>query len=410
MSKKMLLCALSCLACLSFACSDDDNEWKNGNFCNADKLDHNGTQCDGQKLIECVNSRFKITKCSDTCTVVQSKAQCSDTPNPSLPSTDCGGIDAYGSCLGNIANVCVDNQLVIDDCSKTNKTCGKDSNGVATCLSQSIAPNPPDDKPGDKPGTDKNACGTITEYGVCDMGILKYCNNEKIVSETCSDTCINIAETPTSYAAAVCMQPCGDITDKGICPDANHVQYCDDQTGLITLSCINGASCQTAPDGFANCTANADPCNGIDENGICDQNVALICNNGELRENACDANSTCGRKQDGRVDCIPNATTTGCGSITKSGTCNGNTLQYCENNELKQENCDSKCVVIPFEDGSSYAQCYESCRSITKAGICNENRSSYSYCDENYGLISQDCDNDSICGYDDDTFANCFEK
>lgn len=416
MSKKFLICALSLLACFAFACSDDDNEWKNGNFCNADKLDHNGTQCDGQKLIECVNSRFKITKCSDTCTVVHSKAQCSESSTPALPDDDCGSIDAYGSCLGNIANVCVNNKLVIDDCSKANKTCGKDNNGVATCLSQSIAPNPPDDKPGtdkpgtDKPGTDQNACGDITEYGVCDEGILKYCNNDKIVSETCSDACIQIAETPTSYAAAVCKQPCGNITDKGICPDANHVQYCDNENGLITLSCLNGTSCQTGPDGFVNCTANTDPCNGIDENGICDKNVALICNNGKLHENACSTGTTCGRKQDGRVDCIPDSPATGCGSITEDGTCNGNTLQYCDNNELKQEKCDSKCIIVSFEDGSSYAQCYEPCHAITEAGICSDDKSGYSYCDEEYGILSQVCAEDSLCGYDDNMFANCYPK
>jgi Trypsin len=92
-----------------------------------------------------------------------------------------------------------------------------------------------------------------------------------------------------------------------------------------------------------------DPCVGITAAGICDgdgnSNVALWCDNGQLRQQCCDAlGSTCATDASGNNRCGNT-----CGGVTFEGECQGNDAVWCDNGVLKRrrcEPCDQICARI----------------------------------------------------------------
>lgn len=125
------------------------------------------------------------------------------------------------------------------NCSR-DTVCGENDKGVMACMSSSSEPKP-DPKP-DQPSTE---CGSITDRGVCDGNQLKYCDNGKIIMESCSDGCVKVhVNTPDELAQ--CKMPCGDVTEKGKCLDERTVHRCDKDYGLIAETCNEGLACQAA--------------------------------------------------------------------------------------------------------------------------------------------------------------------
>ena len=105
----------------------------------------------------------------------------------------------------------------------------------------------------------------------------------------------------------------------------------------------------------------SDGCGSLTEGGRCDGETLHWCSSGEERSLDC---TTAGKQCecDGTFcDCKDGTTsggggggggTTGCGSVTFDGQCNGNTLRYCENNTLYTVDCGSMfmfCDCPPFD-------------------------------------------------------------
>jgi len=79
-----------------------------------------------------------------------------------------------------------------------------------------------------------------------------------------------------------------------------------------------------------------DPCVGIDAAGVCDGDVALWCDNGQLRQQCCGALSTsCSTDTAGNARCGDT-----CGGITFEGECQGNDAVWCDNGQLKRRRCE----------------------------------------------------------------------
>ncbi len=91
-------------------------------------------------------------------------------------------------------------------------------------------------------------------------------------------------------------------------------------------------------------TGALDPCVGIDTVGICDNDdstngtgdVALWCDNGQLRQQCCGAlSTTCAPDADGNNRCGDT-----CDGVTFEGECQGNDAVWCDNGTLKRRRCE----------------------------------------------------------------------
>lgn len=89
-----------------------------------------------------------------------------------------------------------------------------------------------------------------------------------------------------------------------------------------------------------------DPCVGIDTAGLCDGDVALWCDNGQLRQQCCGTQGTvCSPDTTGNNRCGSN-----CGSITFEGECQGNDAVWCDNGTLRRRRCEPCNQVCGYVD------------------------------------------------------------
>jgi hypothetical protein len=85
----------------------------------------------------------------------------------------------------------------------------------------------------------------------------------------------------------------------------------------------------------------ADPCFGIDATGLCDGDVALWCEGGQLRQECCGAlGVACLENAQGQFRCGDN-----CGSLTYEGACEGNDAVWCAGGRLRRRRCEP-CLQI----------------------------------------------------------------
>jgi hypothetical protein len=141
--------------------------------------------------------------------------------------------------------------------------------------------------------------------------------------------------------------PCGAITPEGRCMSGGSVALWCDET-LQSETCGDGESCgwDSGAEGYR-CISGTDPCGGVDEIGICDDNVARWCESGEAKYtdcNSCDA--ICGVAMElGGALCEPDP----CRGIDYQGTCEGNVAVWCDGGELSERDCtdsDETCQFV----------------------------------------------------------------
>ncbi len=94
-------------------------------------------------------------------------------------------------------------------------------------------------------------------------------------------------------------------------------------------------------------TGTVDACFGIDEKGICDGDVALWCEGGELKQQCCgDENMGCIENNSGNFRCENQ-----CGDLTWEGRClEGDVVEWCENGEVKTRHCEPCAQVCGWSD------------------------------------------------------------
>ena len=101
------------------------------------------------------------------------------------------------------------------------------------------------------------------------------------------------------------------------------------------------------------------------------------------------------------------AMSSGCGSVTYAGSCSGNTLTYCYQNQVKTLTCTSgrQCTTVSGDSDCRYVN-GSPCGSIDSSGLCDGD--TLVYCDTSTDkLVVQDC---SALGYvcdDFSGFADC---
>lgn len=222
-----LFLALSAIAAL--ACSYDSD------YNRPETCDHTSfkTFCDEDILVSCnSNDKLEEIMCSGGC----KDLKC-------VNGAVCDGVDAKGTCNGNVAQKCVDGVIQSKTCTGDSK-CGTRSDGQVDCISRTN-----NEVPSYTVG--QKCPKEITYDGICDGKNVVFCSNDVVEVLPCDTQCM-VKESYT-IPFAECYYECGDIDYKGECRE-NGYDYCaQNGEGLIHITCTNGQTCKKAGDGNYAC-------------------------------------------------------------------------------------------------------------------------------------------------------------
>lgn len=193
-------------------------------------------------------------------------------------------------------------------------------------------------------GASAQGCGAINEVGLCSGDVLTYCRDGAVASLDCATVG---ASCVTTNGTSSCEQSsrapsCGDLTALGTCVDAK-MQYCD-LTGMVgvprTVDCAAyGQRCdpKAGADGGAMCVPQGTCPSGVTASGVCSGNQLRFCDGGNLFQFDCGLDEC--KSVGGFSDCFMPTVTTGCGTETAIGRCDGQTRVLCPGNTVVKEDC-----------------------------------------------------------------------
>ena len=363
---KATLLVLGVLAAVaSFGCSDDNSGRKIGARCTPIAFQYNGTDCQRDNVVSCVDNVVTETVCDIGCEIVNNTAQCIGNGHSS-----CGDVTEVGMCVGKTLKFCNDGQLETKKC---DVACGEVEGNAGSyydCIDK--APS--------------KGCGTITEIGICQGNTLKYCDNDVLKSEVCEFGCGEFEDKDGKFYKCNASE-CGDIDAKGVCK-GNQLTYCN-KGKLVTEVCAAGCDEFEDKNGkFFDCVKAE--CGDIDEKGVCDGLTLKYCDDGRLVEQICDiacaeAITTEGAQMN---QCV------GCDFVMDRGVClTDGSLVYCDGNVSQKVPCDNGCKMT----STDFAYCYVPCDDVTSVGVCSEDKRSVSYCNEDDMLLTEYCDEGAVC-------------
>lgn len=111
-----------------------------------------------------------------------------------------------------------------------------------------------------------------------------------------------------------------------------------------------------------------DPCDGLDRTGRCDGDLLEWCGRNELRQTDCaELGTVCTYVEDaGRYACA-------CGDVDFEGRCAGDVLEYCDDGRLRQINCGVRGLTCGFSGAETGYVCLDSvsCRPEDEPGRCD---------------------------------------
>ncbi|MBI5493920.1 MAG: hypothetical protein HY904_02770 [Deltaproteobacteria bacterium] len=112
---------------------------------------------------------------------------------------------------------------------------------------------------------------------------------------------------------------------------------------------------------------------------------------------------------DGAGTAEPPPPPAGCGAVSYQGYCNGTTVVWCENNELRSANCDAQGHVCGWESDAVGNNCVApppppGCGDVTYQGYCSG--STLTWCEQD-AIRTYDCASAGMgCGWQDDATGN----
>ena len=313
---------------------------------------------------------------------------------PGGTTSGCDGITWQGCCDGNLLQYCESNQLVQQMCNPG--TCGWDGqNGYYNCgTSGGSDPSgqyPKDCDGGCTPncagkecGSDGcgGSCGSCTGNencmnGQCVAPCVPNCIGKECGSNGCGGVCGSCPPGETCEAGICEPIPseCGDITFEGCC-DGDTLFWCENGQ-IHSYNCAAGSCGWDGEDGYYNCgtSGGSDPsgqhpkdCGGCQPDctekecgddgcggacgfcgplescisGACVPDCTPDCTGKNCGPDGC--GGSCGACPAGQVCTVAGLCeipADPCGDIGYVGCCDGDTLVWCENNELKSLNCGS---------------------------------------------------------------------
>lgn len=217
--------------------------------------------------------------------------------------------------------------------------------------------------------TGSDACGTVTERGVCDGEELVYCTGEELRRVDCALVGLPCQVTDgradcASASALARAETCDGVPEEGECEE-NVLSFCDtEREDLVGEQVVH-----------VNCEAYGqvcDPTGAVGDNPICVPHGA--CPEGLSYEGECDGNSLrfcessaeygdelyvfdCGvdecRTVDGFADCFMVGVADGCQEETAAGRCEGTEVVQCLGNVVAREDCAALGLECQTEGGES---------------------------------------------------------
>lgn len=250
----------------------------------------------------------------------------------------------------------------------------------------------------DCPGADDEAtCATPTCDGFqCQDG---SCIDAEQKCDGKADCLLAEDEAPEMCAPTRCGNTDFRCADGATCLKADQVcdgtQQCpggDDETGDL---CANAAPDEQpkGPDRPGTPGKPSDnkpdegrPCISIDEKGLCDGNILVWCDGGQVERKSCtrDNNKVCQKvSDDDGYACVegPDSSTDGdsCPGVSDDGYCEGDTLVFCSRGEVRRQDCTKQrpgksCVE---DDGKPHCAVVatteqpDPCDGIPEGGLCD---------------------------------------
>ena len=330
-------------------------------------------QCEGGCVPDCAGKVCGSDGCSGSCggcaagETCNASGQCVADCVPSCEGAECGpdGCDGMcGTCPG--GSTCDDTGHCISDCTPDcdGKACGSDSCGgqCGVCAATEICQ---ENQCVDLP---QGSCGDISWEGVCDNGVVTWCNQQGELEQTsCNSGC------------------CGWLVDQDYywCYAAVQCQYCYNECGLGESGCSALGShqwtCQDSTDDWPCRTRVYTPCpGGCDgDTGACNTTCAPSCAGKTCGDDDC--GGSCGSCPNGElcstvgtcepIPCVPSCAGKQCGSDGCDGLCGS-----CGSDE--ECNANGQCVpgvCVPLCEGKACGSdgCGGECGACGDGELCS---------------------------------------
>lgn len=326
----------------------------------------------------------------------------------------CNGIDELGLCDGNVLVWCDGGQVERRDCgADDNKVCIKvsDTDGHA-CIPGANTPPEPDN------------CGDVSVAGRCEGDVIVFCARGEVRRQDCNlrrpaMSCSEEGTRAHCEARVAQGEPdaCQGIPEGGMCDGDNILVHCKDGQPQRYDCSAGGMKCEGDTGNSScvakqSCTGAASDGSDLEYYGECAGGTLRYCYEDSVTEFSCaDFGLTCGLwTEELGYSCVPESGGGECGDVSFEGTCDGNTVSWCENETLWSFDCGtSVCGDVALSDGSTVKGCQApppapSCQKPDGTNFCG----SYDavpgsgdpgcHCDEFCDAIGDCCDDyTAIC-------------
>lgn len=150
------------------------------------------------------------------------------------------------------------------------------------------------------------------------------------------------------------LESCGDVTEQGRC-DGDFAEYCDNET-LVRVNCAAGGnSCGATSEGLHRCL---DACQGETAQGRCDGHTAVYCEGGQIQRVACaDSNLACGTNESGQQRCVDSADR--CAELGNEGACEDDDALWCDDGTIRRRRCADCDQVCGYSEAHAGHYCLD---------------------------------------------------
>ena len=211
------------------------------------------------------------------------------------------------------------------------------------------------------PGSGTSGCDGLGYEGCCDGNLLKYCENNQLKTINCGNNpqCgwkadAGFYDCSTNGAA----DPSGQFPKNcgGDCVPACGGKECGtDGCGGSCGNCSGNETCQAGQ-----CVPQADGCDGLTYEGCCDGNTLKYCDNNQIATVDCTNNQKCGwHTQNKFYDCGTNGGVDPSGSFPKD--CGGVCVPACNGKECGADGCGGTCGTCAAGEACQAGQCTGGC-------------------------------------------------
>jgi hypothetical protein len=253
-----------------------------------------------------------------------------------------------------------------------------------------------------KPKDPTSPCGNdVSLAGFCDGDTYVFCDKETKQAKAwqCDTEGLKCGDKTCKPDGAYCCTPDGKLPEQPPGDACMGLDFAGECNGEKARWCANGAvqemdcaasgkRCEkdTCASGAFCCGGPANSCEEIGIFGVCNGNAVRYCLDGNIQQYECGAGTTCQEQTcfPGAECCAPPAAGDACAQLGYRGECQGNTLRYCNGQNVVTADCAETgdvCMVDACLPGQA-ACCPASgptydCSQIGFDGICDGDKLVY---------------------------------